>query len=246
MRVEKRLSQGLSFIGVYSWSKLIERDSWLNNTDLIPEKRVSPFDHPQHFVAAMNYELPIGKGRLLNLESTWADRLLGGWSTNAIYSYQTGAPILWMNGSTNNPGDYPLCAVATVAGSCPNGANGVPQAATSLPITMVNNRQVDSASFYTSQFVTASGQQFQFHLRTLPTTFSNLRQDGINNFDASVIKRFTLSESTYFQFRMEAFNILNHPTFGAPNTQITSSNFGLINSQANRPRQLQIGLRFVF
>jgi hypothetical protein len=246
MRVEKRLSQGLSFIGVYSWSKLIERDSWLNNTDLIPEKRVSPFDHPQHFVAAVNYELPIGKGRLLNIESTWADRLLGGWSTNAIYSYQTGAPILWMNGSTNNPGDYPLCAVATVAGSCPNGASGVPQAATSLPITMVSNRQVDGASFDTSQFVTASGQQFQFHLRTLPTTFSNLRQDGINNFDASVIKRFTLSESTYFQFRMEAFNILNHPTFGAPNTQITSSNFGLINSQANRPRQLQIGLRFVF
>jgi len=45
---------------------------------------------------------------------------------------------------------------------------------------------------------------------------------------------------------MEAFNVLNHPTFGAPNTQVTSANFGLITTQANRARQLQIGLRFVF
>jgi len=197
-------------------------------------------------VVAANYELPIGRGKLINLDSRWADGLLGGWSMNAIYTVQTGAPILWMNGSSNNPGDYPLCAVATVAGACPNGANGVPQAATTFPLTNVDSRQVNGSSFDTTHFVTASGQQFQFHLRTLPTTFSNLRQDGINNFDASVIKRFVFTESTYFQFRMEAFNILNHPTFGAPNTQVTSSNFGLITTQANRARQLQIGLRFVF
>jgi hypothetical protein len=246
VRVEKRLSQGLALIGVYSWSKLIEQDSFLNNTDLAPEKRVSPFDHTNHFVVAMNYRLPIGAGKLINLSSGWMDRLLGGWSTNGIYTYQTGGPILWMNGSTNNPGDYPLCAVATVAGACPNGANGVPQAATVFPITSLDPRQVNSTSFNTSQFVTASAQQFQFHLRTIPSTFSDLRQDGINNFDASVIKQFTLSEKTYFQFRMEAFNILNHPTFAAPNTQVISSTFGIINTQANRPRQLQIGLRFVF
>ncbi|PYY21508.1 MAG: TonB-dependent receptor [Acidobacteria bacterium] len=245
-RVEKRLSQGLSLIGVYTWSKLMERDEWLNATDLAPEKRVSPFDHTNHFVLAANYELPIGRGKLINLESGWVNSLLGGWSTNAIYTYQTGAPILWMNGSTNNPGDYPLCAVATVAGACPNGGSGVPQAATTFPLTSVDSRQVNGASFDMSHFVTASGQQFQFHLRTLPTTYSNLRQDGINNFDASVIKRFVITESKYFQFRMEAFNVLNHPTFGAPNTQVTSANFGLITTQANRARQLQIGLRFVF
>jgi hypothetical protein len=50
----------------------------------------------------------------------------------------------------------------------------------------------------------------------------------------------------YAQLRLEAFNVLNHPTFGAPNLQVTSSNFGVITSEANRPRQLQVGARFVF
>jgi hypothetical protein len=245
LRVNKRLSSGLSLVGVYSWSKLIERDSWLNATDLAPEKRVSPFDHTNHFVLAANYELPIGSGKLINLEG-WTNRLLGGWSTNGIYTFQTGAPVLFMNGSSNNPGDYPLCAVAVVSGSCPNGANGVPQATTVMPVTNIDSRNTTGSAFDTSHFATVSGQQFSFHLRTLPTTFGNIRQDGINNFDASVIKRFIITERTYFQFRMEAFNILNHPTFQAPSTQVTSANFGLITAQANRPRQLQIGLRFVF
>jgi hypothetical protein len=39
---------------------------------------------------------------------------------------------------------------------------------------------------------------------------------------------------------------LNHPTFNAPNVSETSSSFGVINAMANRPRQLQSGMRFVF
>src|SRR6185312_832902 len=58
VRIDKRLSQGITLISVYSYSKLIEADSWLNNTDPTPERRISPFDHTHHFVAAMNYELP--------------------------------------------------------------------------------------------------------------------------------------------------------------------------------------------
>ena len=50
VRVEKRLSYGLSVIGNYMFSKLIEQDTWLNDTDPVPERRISPFDHPNHFV----------------------------------------------------------------------------------------------------------------------------------------------------------------------------------------------------
>jgi len=243
VRLEKRLSKGLQLVGIYGFSKLIERDEFLNATDLNPEKRISPFDHTHRFVVAANYELPIGRGKALNLEPRWADLLVGGWHLNGIYTYQTGAPILWMNGSTNNPGDYPLCAVAVTNGLCPVGSEGVTLDPGSLHL---DNRHINGTAFDTSHFVTASGGQFQFHLRTLPTTFSSLRQDGQNNFDASILKSFNINESTYFQFRLEAFNLVNHPTFGAPNTQVNSTNFGLVNTQANRPRQLQIGVRFVF
>ncbi|MGH9522283.1 MAG: hypothetical protein ACRD3E_07100, partial [Terriglobales bacterium] len=84
-------------------------------------------------------------------------------------------------------------------------------------------------------------------LRTLPTTSSQYRQDGINQVDASIIKNFSVTESKYFQFRAEAFNFLNHPTFNAPDLKVSgNANFGVISSMANRPRQIQLGARFVF
>ena len=113
VRLEKRLSHGVQLVTTYIWSKLIERDEWLNNTDPAPEKRVSPFDHTHRFVTAVNYDLPVGRGKLANLQSRWLDVILGGWRLNGIYTYQTGAPIPWLNNSSNNPGDYPLCSMPT-------------------------------------------------------------------------------------------------------------------------------------
>lgn len=218
VRVEKRLSHGLSVIGNYGYSKLIERDSWLNDTDPVPEKRVSPFDHPQHFVAGVSYEIPFRS------TARWSKLLLAGWHINGIYTYQTGAPLLWVNGSTTSPGDYVYF-----------GGN-----------LSLNNRQTNSAAFNTAAFATASTQQFQYHIRTFSTTFPDLRQDGINNLDSSLLKRFNVAEHAYFQLRFEAFNVLNHPSFSAPNTTVTNANFGQILTQANRPRQIQVGARFVF
>lgn len=63
LRVEKRLSNGLSVIGNYIHSRLMERDSWLNDSDTQPELRISPFDHPNRFVGAVSYELPFGRGQ---------------------------------------------------------------------------------------------------------------------------------------------------------------------------------------
>ena len=224
VRVEKRLSNGLSIIGTYIHSKLIERDSWLNDGDTSPEERVSPFDRPNRFVTAVSYELPFGDGRDINVGSGWANMAFGGWHVAWIYTYQTGAPLVWANGSTTTLGDY------VSAGG---------------PLNL-NPRQVDGPAFDVTQFATASTQQLQFHIRTFPTTFNDLRQDGTNNLDAAILKRFQTRGGTYLQLRFEVFNVLNRVTFGAPNTTATNASFGLITTQANRPRQVQIGARLVF
>jgi hypothetical protein len=46
------------------------------------------------------------------------------------------------------------------------------------------------------------------------------------------------------QFRTEALNVTNTPQFYGPNTTFTSAAFGLITSQANYPRLIQLGVRF--
>jgi hypothetical protein len=222
-RVEKRLSHGLSLIGVYMLSKLIERDEWLNDTDPLPEKRISPFDHPEHFVVGASYALPVGRNQLVNLQSRWTNAILGGWILNGIYTYQTGAPLIWTNGSSTTPGDYVL---------------------TGQPIEL-NASQVNGTAFNTAAFDIKSADQFQYHIRTFATTYGNLRAQGINNLDASLLKNFSFTERTYLQIRFETFNTVNHPVFSAPSTTVTS-NFGVITAQANLPRQIQFGARLVF
>jgi hypothetical protein len=149
---------------------------------------------------------------------------VGGWGVNTIYTYQTGAPITWVNGSTSSPGDYVYFGDKIV----------------------LNNREANTTAFNTSAFDTKAADQFQFHIRTFSTTFGDLRQDGINEWSPSVVKRIAVNENTYFQIRVEAYNVLNHATFAAPNTTATNSAFGVINAQANRPRAIQLGARFVF
>jgi hypothetical protein len=224
LRLQKRLSHGLLVTTNYIYSRLIEQTTWLNDTDLEPEKRVSPFDHTHRFVTGVSYALPFGKGRPVNLQSRWSNVVFGGWNLNGIYTWQMGAPISWVNGSSNTPGDY-------VYFGGPLG---------------LNNRETNTTAFNTALFDTKSGDAFQYHVRTFSTTFPNLRQDGINQWDQSLLKRFDIREKAYFQLRVEAFNLLNHPTFSAPNTTANSSGFGTITSQSNRTRTLQLGGRLVF
>jgi len=230
--VSKRMSRGVQFVQTLIWSKLEERTEFLNASDPLPENRISPFDHTLRSVTALHFELPFGHGQLLNVNSRLLDAFIGGWSVNGIYTFQAGAPLVWMNGSSTSPGDYAFTSGAPSLD--PNSMGYNPR----------NER--GGPAFNISQFATASNQQFQYHIRTMPTTFSSLRQDGTNNFDASLVKQVNITERIYGQLRLEAFNVPNHPTFGAPNLQVTSSSFGVISTEANRPRQLQLGARFVF
>jgi hypothetical protein len=61
-----------------------------------------------------------------------------------------------------------------------------------------------------------------------------------------VFKNLPLSETKYFQFRAEAFNLWNKPQFGVPNSTIDTPSFGQISNLATNPRQLQFALKFIF
>jgi Carboxypeptidase regulatory-like domain len=227
VHAQQRLSNNLFFTFNYIWSKLIEKDSWLNDTDAQPEKRISPSDHPQRFVIAASYLLPFGKDQKYDLHSRWANAVSGGWHINSIYTFQVGAPITWVNGSSAAPGDY------VYLGGALN----------------VDPRQVNGVAFNTAAFDTKSADALNYHIRTFSTTFPNVRADGINQFDASVLKRFSLpkaDERKYFELRFEGFNVVNHAVFAAPNTTATNAAFGTITATANLVRTIQVAGKIVF
>jgi hypothetical protein len=106
VRVMKRLSRGVTVTGNYIFSRLMEPNTWLNDTDYRPEKRVSPFDHTQRGVIAVSYTLPVGRGQRFDLHSKIGNMILGGWLVNGIYTRQTGAPMAWIGSSSTTIGDY--------------------------------------------------------------------------------------------------------------------------------------------
>ncbi|MFB3826960.1 MAG: carboxypeptidase regulatory-like domain-containing protein [Bryobacteraceae bacterium] len=216
VRVEKRFSHGIQFLANYQFSKLIEQRTFLNDTDLRPEKRVAGDDRPQRLVASVNWELPFGRGRAIgsDINRVW-NRFVSGWTVNSIYTIQPGPPLSWGN-VIYYGGDLNL-----------------------------NPRRLANA-FDTTRFNRVSAEQLSQNLRTFPTYFGNLRRDGVNSMDFSAVKNNAITERINLQLRCEFFNFLNHPNFSAPNLSPTNSNFGRITGQANLARSTQLALRLVW
>ena len=69
---------------------------------------------------------------------------------------------------------------------------------------------------------------------------------GIINLDASLAKQFALGADRRLEFRMEVFNVANHPLLGRPDTNLSSATYGRITSTRIDSRQIQLALRFMF
>jgi hypothetical protein len=215
-RLEKRFSNGLILLNNFVWSKLIDRLTYLNDTDPAPEKRVSSDSRPLRNVLAAAYQLPIGRGRAVNLQSKWLNMFAGGWGINGVYTLQSGPLLTWGN-------------VIYYGG----------------PLNL-NPHQPNGPAFDITQFNTNSAQQLVFNIRTFDTQFNNLRRDPTKQIDMSVTKKFGFGERRYLEVVLEGFNIVNHVTFGGPQTSPTNAQFGLITTQANTPRRLESALRLVW
>jgi hypothetical protein len=73
-----------------------------------------------------------------------------------------------------------------------------------------------------------------------------LRGMSAFNIDAAVQKAFAITERVNVMLRGEFFNLLNHPNFGLPGSNVAAPNtLGVINGAAD-PRILQLGARMSF
>ena len=216
MRLEKRLSTNLYLLNNFVWDRLTDRTAYLNDSDPAPEKRVSSDSRPLRDILASTYALPIGRGRVLNLNSSWLNSIAGGWFLNGILTLQSGPLLGW--------GDY-----VYMGG----------------PLDY-NPHQPNGPTFNVNQFVTSSTLQLADNIRTFDNQFNNLRRDPTKQLGVSMDKRFNIKEKASLELRIEAFNVTNHVTFGAPNTTPTAAAFGVIGAQANTPRRIQTALRLVW
>jgi hypothetical protein len=247
VHVEQRAKHGLTLTGNFSYSRLIEADTFLNDEDSFVNRRISPFDHTYHFTTGGTYELPFGRNKMFNFSgSHLMDELLGGFVLNAIYQFQTGPPIFFSADIPLEPGATVSSITNQTRNTSPVGS-GNPALNTAAFVTgNVSACPAAPAACDGTSFING---QYTFHYRTLPQTISSVRGDGFNNLDASILKNFHFTEAAFLQLRFETFNTLNHPVFATPNvSSATASNFGYITAVAanSQPRQIQLGARIVF
>jgi hypothetical protein len=182
------------------------------------ERSKSLYDAPQRLVLTALWEVPLGKSG-----NPLYRAIAGGWQLNEIMTLQSGLPIPLQLPVQNSGADRP---------SVVPGVSDKP-AQRSL-----------AQWFNTAAFAAPAPFTYGTVSRTLPDVSSG----GLFNMDFSAFKNFTVRERFKFQFRAEAFNLTNTPTFEVPGTTFGTPTFGQVTATAffPKPRVVQFGLRLQF
>ncbi|HTM48743.1 MAG TPA: TonB-dependent receptor [Bryobacteraceae bacterium] len=239
-KVEKRYSQGLTMMTAYTWSHAIDNVAEALTTaggqelqdsyDLRRNRANSSFDLRHAFVMSALYELPFGRGRQWLTRGGPLDWVLGGWQVGGILTLRSGQPF-----------------TATVSTDISN-------TGTSNPTGGVSNQnhpnQLRDGNLPSGQ--RTIDRWFDVGAFGIPANFTygnggrnTLTGPGFHNLDFKIGKNFVFLENKRVEFRAEAFNVSNTPHFGLPAANVNLATAGRI-SAAGAPRQIQLGLKFVF
>lgn len=229
--LKKSTSSGLTYLISYTWSKAIDLASsgsfgsegtlLQNPYNPRADRSVSGFDLRNNFSASVNYELPIGTGKLLNIENPVLNSLAGGWMVNSIATFHSGSPYsVTVNGDIANTGNTFVQADEV--------GNPMPQ------------HRSSTEWFNPAAFAAPPIDTFGTFGRNA------LLADSYKDLDFSAFKSFVLPRQTAIEFRAEAFNVLNNVVFATPDSTVGDPKFGEVTAIGNTPRQIQLALKLTF
>ncbi|HET6218469.1 MAG TPA: TonB-dependent receptor [Acidobacteriaceae bacterium] len=267
-RLEQQYGNGLQFLATYTWSKTLgDAQDLLNGGSLkgyrapeVPgygpeyDYGLIDYDIRNVFHLSGGYELPFGTGKKYFGNTSKAENLVvGGWSVNVISGLQGGQPVTFNCPTSTTSGtncyDVKVPGQSQKLGFHTDG-NGK-QNWIGNPAAFQQPCPLDAAP--TTGCLT--------NVPILGGSQGTLSGPGLAKFDFSAFKAIPINERFSMQFRAEFFNILNHPTFNAPNfggngvtaisnsDNFTRSNFGEIGSTRFAPydpRQIQFALKLYY
>jgi hypothetical protein len=252
--VNRRLSEGLTLRGVYTYSKVLDDGDSLNATtsgggpalasnpfNLKSDWGLGSFDVRNVGVVSGTYALPIGHGkRFLGDVQGFANVMASGWTVNSIVTLQGGFPFspqLSYNPSNNGDTRNPVRPFANPAFTGP--------VILGKPTEWFNPAAFLAPAFSTMALMKANGG-----------FYGNVGRDtligpGLATWDFSVLKDTRIRERLNLQFRAEIFNLLNRANFNQPNAVVftpsgLSPTAGIITSTSTTSRQVQFGLKLLW
>ncbi len=243
----RHLTRGLAVLAAYTFSKalVVGSESAIDsqgsqdvyNRKL--EKSITSFNIPQFLKVTWVYDLPVGRGKTLNLENRVLDFLIGGWTVTGIHNYRSGDPLSISTGGFRTD--------AIFNGTFrPDVVPGVPQILDSKAQVVVGT----GGSLYLNPAAFAqiprSPNGVPVRLGTAPRILPNVRGPARVSEDFGIRKRFNFTETANFEVRGDFFNVFNRAGRGNPGTNITNPLFGKITGPAYGPRNVQVEARVNF
>ena len=241
LSLQRRLTTGLLWQTQYMWSHAIadgsfgagESISFQDQSCRVCDRSDSNYDVRHTFTSNAIYQLPFGPGRPFLNNRNFAGQLLGGWDLSGIATASTGLPV--------------NITVSRSRSALPDGnnLNQRPDLVAGVPLYPAD--QTPGNWFNPAAFaIPAPGSH-----GTLGRNAG--RAPGWYEIDVALQKAFALTERSHLSFRAEWFNVLNHPAYASPESNISAGSFGIIPNVLNAgavgtgtPRRIQFMLRLNF
>jgi len=230
-KFETRSYKGLTTLISYTIAKnLTDVQPYQNTYNRKVERGPAAFDVPQRLTTTVSWDVPVGRGRAVGQQMAKSlDAVIGGWNISMFNTFQSGFPLSFgLNQNT--------LFLAGAGAQRPN-VVGDPLSGISGSVQDRLLRFFNPAAF---------AQPANFSFGNAPARASWLRNPGMNNWNLTLTKTFTVTEGLKLNLRGSSFNLMNHPVFGGPNTTFGVAQFGQIASQANISRQHEVVLRILF
>src|SRR5438876_5314874 len=229
-------------------------DGGSNQRDVVPDTNdaqllwgPSEFDARHILIINYLYDLPFFRNR-----PGFAGKALGGWQISGITQFQTGTPC-----GVAEQKDYAGVGLDSNFGC---GVNGQYYVVSGHP-KIIGKFAANGSKDPNQWFATTNPDGTPIFKKPAPGTFNTqlvrdlIHQPGFQNWNLGLFKSFPISEQKGFQFRVEAFNFINHPNWGGGSGggvsfNPTSSTFGKVTTKGGGlgggERNLQLSLRFYF
>ena len=269
---KRRFANGLQLLASYTWSHNIDNSTATLATstlsqrrpqdfgNLSPEKADSALDRRHRFTIETLYDVNWYRGS----KNSFAKTFLATWEVVPVYTYESPEYFtVYSNINGNFNGDAGSIYRSVVN---PTGVAGT--ASTVYGLDRAGTVIQTNASAATINTVVASSKNP--NARYIQAAFGAFANGGrnteatrpINNFDMTLLKRFSISERYKFETSMQAYNLFNHAQFipgsidnvARVNTNASTAYTTLTNANFNNPekafssnpRTVQLVAKFTF
>ena len=242
LTANKRFSKGLQFNASYTFSKSIDYNSLNSQANITQDsynirndRGLSDFDARHRFVINSIYDLPF-KG----------NRLVEGWEFAIITQLQTGNPVNIITTNATYTGSTTIRP--DILGTVPVGFH---------PAVDASGKGNGNLQYFPSAACTTPQPGCLF---LAANRLGNLGRNviigpGFQDVDFSLVKNTKIYERLTVQFRVDTFDLFNHPNFGQPNRTVSTApgnTFGQITNtrfatgDSGSSRQLQLAMKLIF